>query len=228
MSLPNAVFQQKGWLYLPRALSASLVQPVQRHVLEELKRLKIWANGRPLSSTLKDVPLFQQTGKLSQQIQYPELDKKLVTAELHSLLKKLTSAPFSGIANQLLISLPHKLEWTLEGLNWHRDISGTRLQTLPGIQLFFLLDDVKPKGGGTLVLSGSHLLRDQSLAKQALTELGSNGRTSLTKAGVDLSIVEMSGKAGDVYLMDMRLLHTPSINASTSLRLMATTRYYMN
>lgn len=44
----------------------------------------------------------------------------------------------------------------------------------------------------------------------------------LQALGVD--VVEMSGRAGDVYLMDMRLLHTPSINATRQMRLMATTR----
>jgi hypothetical protein len=35
----------------------------------------------------------------------------------------------------------------------------------------------------------------------------------------------MSGRAGDVYLMDMRLLHTPSINSTNKVRMMATVRY---
>ena len=42
-----------------------------------------------------------------------------------------------------------------------------------------------------------------------------------------LSIIEMSGKAGDVYLMDMRLLHTPSINATKNIRMMATARFFV-
>ena len=35
----------------------------------------------------------------------------------------------------------------------------------------------------------------------------------------------MSGRAGDVFLMDMRVLHTPSVNLSSHIRMMATTRF---
>jgi hypothetical protein len=43
-----------------------------------------------------------------------------------------------------------------------------------------------------------------------------------------ITIVEMSGRAGDLYLMDMRLLHTPSINSTKNIRMMATTRVFLN
>lgn len=43
--------------------------------------------------------------------------------------------------------------------------------------------------------------------------------------GLSLRLVEMCGRAGDVYLMDMRVLHTPSANAAARPRLMATTRF---
>lgn len=39
-----------------------------------------------------------------------------------------------------------------------------------------------------------------------------------------LKVIEMSGQAGDVYLMDMRTLHTPAINDSNRIRMMATCR----
>jgi hypothetical protein len=42
-----------------------------------------------------------------------------------------------------------------------------------------------------------------------------------------IHLVEMSGRAGDVFLMDMRILHTPSINATRNVRMMATTRCFL-
>ncbi|MNW05772.1 hypothetical protein D3C71_2020730 [compost metagenome] len=41
----------------------------------------------------------------------------------------------------------------------------------------------------------------------------------------DTEIIEMSGRAGDVFLMDMRVLHTPSVNSTSRIRMMATTRF---
>jgi hypothetical protein len=38
-------------------------------------------------------------------------------------------------------------------------------------------------------------------------------------------IVEMHGNAGDVYVMDMRVVHSPSINARNKARMMLTCRF---
>lgn len=44
--------------------------------------------------------------------------------------------------------------------------------------------------------------------------------------GID--IIEMSGRAGDVFLMDLRVLHTPSVNSTKNVRMMATTRFFFD
>lgn len=36
----------------------------------------------------------------------------------------------------------------------------------------------------------------------------------------------MSGRAGDVFLMDLRAPHTPSVNSTKNVQLMATTRFF--
>lgn len=118
---------------------------------------------------------------------------------------------------------PAQGAWTLEGLNWHVDIAENQRARIKGIQAFFLIDDVVPHGGATLALAGSHrigvqrtpaaaqlrgLLRNPLDLERRLHELG-------------ITIVEMSGRAGDVFMMDMRLLHTPSVNATKNMRMMA-------
>lgn len=121
---------------------------------------------------------------------------------------------------QLLLSLPDQGAWTLEGLNWHRDITPDKLDQSPGIQAFVLIDDVSPNGGATLTLAGSHrIARYRSVAHDT-------GRV-MQVDGEALTVVEMSGRAGDTYLMDMRLIHTPSINATRRVRMMATMRYFV-
>lgn len=220
-------FCEKGYVYLPGALAKSVVQPVRDHVLKELKRLNIWSTGRALSQKLKGVPVFQQTGKLGELISYQGLNERLISQALYSDMCQLADAPLNGQNGQLLISLPHKVPWTLERLSWHRDISKSQLEGIPGIQAFVLLDDVKAHGGATLALTGSHRLVHQSQAKQGISELIRDGAShSVNVGGIELSILEMSGRSGDVYLMDMRLLHTPSINSTRQVRIMATTRYF--
>ena len=83
---------------------------------------------------------------------------------------------------------------------------------------------MKSHGGGTLALAGSHVFnRRNNLRGKACEILRTGG--DATQLGSHISIVEMSGEAGDVYLMDMRVLHTPSINATHNVRMMATVRY---
>jgi ectoine hydroxylase-related dioxygenase (phytanoyl-CoA dioxygenase family) len=115
---------------------------------------------------------------------------------------------------------------TLQGLNWHRDIAQSKLCAIPGVQAFVLLDDLSPHGGATLALAGSQRLQMPSGGMQSIARLikdGSDG--TVVVDGIRLSILEMTGKAGDVYLMDMRVIHTPSINAGRNVRMMATMRY---
>jgi ectoine hydroxylase-related dioxygenase (phytanoyl-CoA dioxygenase family) len=85
---------------------------------------------------------------------------------------------------------------------------------------------VAPRGGATLALAGSHrfMARNAHAAsplREALTTR-ENPAAKLRELGV--GIIEMCGRAGDVFLMDMRVLHTPSINAAKHARLMATCR----
>lgn len=222
----RAFFQKNGFLLLKGALSKSHVEPIRAHVFGELKRLKIWPSGKKLSVSKAETPAFQQITKHSQQIKYPGLQSRLITTEIQSIMNALAGVPLTTAQDaQFLISLPNQGEWRIHRLNWHVDISSSASR-LPGIQAFVLIDDVKPYGGATMAVAGSHALSDQS-RQRARETLGSDGDIEKELASLNLSILEMSGQAGDVYLMDMRLLHTPSINSTTNLRLMATARHFV-
>ncbi len=222
-------FRAQGWLHLPGLLDKAVAASLKAHVLAELKRLQLWGGGRSLSGRLEGVPVFQQVGKLGQWIVCPGLGGRLMSPALQMLQQQLVGTlPLQARAPeaQLLLSLPHREDWRLEGLDWHRDVSAARMGRLPGIQAFFLIDDMVAHGGATLALAGSHrlpqALRGRHAAEQLVARSG-GARTVLD--GVEVSVVEMAGRAGDVYLMDMRVLHTPSINASRNVRMMATMRF---
>ena len=44
---------------------------------------------------------------------------------------------------------------------------------------------------------------------------------------VELQVVELTGAPGDVWLMDLRVLHSLSPNTSDRVRIMASQRYYL-
>lgn len=219
-------FRDNGYLFLKGALPRKQLNPIKEHVLAELKRLKIWSSGRTLSASMKKTPVFQQVTRQIQLIRYPALHSRVITPEIQSAITLLTrSKPGSDQDAQFLISLPHGTDWTLHGLKWHVDISSAT-PGLSGIQAFILIDDVQPHGGATMAVTGFHALADREKRGRVREILKGSDDIEKELADLGLSILEMSGEAGDVYLMDMRLLHTPSVNATRNVRIMATARFF--
>lgn len=229
-------FFERGLLgfrgFVPRKLTA----PLQELIAAELARLKLRVNGKYNSAKLQAMPVFQQTTYLSGQVNVGRELEKVFVPELFSLMAELAQSrldpahPFP----QLLMSLPHKEEWSLNNLNWHLDYKNSRMDILPGIQVFILIDEVRPRGGATLALTGSHRLH-RIVPGQNAHHIVRNHREFANHPekflepqkieDVPVQIVEMSGQAGDVFLMDLRVLHTPSINAQKRARVMTTNRY---
>jgi phytanoyl-CoA dioxygenase PhyH len=134
--------------------------------------------------------------------------------------------------------------WTVPAAGWHVDSYGPEHE-LPGVTVFVLLAPLAARGGGTVVLSGSHHLFNRHIAttgswrpsevKPALAAGHPWLRTLWTRDratapitigdeavldGVHLKLQEITGQAGDVVLMHPRTLHTPAPNAQTTPRMM--------
>lgn len=218
-------FREQGCLRLSGFHPGKRMAPIKQQLLDELKRLKVGGAGKSLSNRLQGLPAFQQIGKLSSLVTVPGLQDALMTRELLAVIAELAGcAPSSSQSIQLLLSPPHQGDWTLHGLNWHVDMAAAPGDRAPGIQAFVLIDDVAPRGGATLALAGSHRASGPRLRE--LLKTSPDLEASLREMG--LSIIEMSGRAGDVYLMDMRVLHTPSINSTKNVRMMATSRWFFD
>lgn len=217
-------FNEQGYLFLRGAIPKKQLSNVRDDVWAELKRLNLWSSGKRLSAVNKTLTPFQETVKISSAIRDEHLHNRLLPEQVVSMLPKLAGRELAFAHQQMLISLPNQGAWSLTGLNWHTDVASSSSELVPGIQAFILIDQVKSHGGGTLALAGSHLFnRRNNLRGQACEILRAGG--DVTQLAPNISIVEMSGDAGDVYLMDMRVLHTPSINATHNVRIMATARY---
>ena len=145
---------------------------------------------------------------------------------------------------QLLFTLPNAGEWALPG-GWHADSPRLADGSCPGVQLFACLDHMVPRGGGTLLIEGSHrlfdlgrivrgkeytsLVRNDPFVSRLIAEAGRPwGDRPLprgTSEGVELAVIEAVGAPGDAYLCDMRVLHTGATNASNRPRMMVTDRF---
>lgn len=224
-SLEADVFAAQGYLRLEGFHARTELATLRRALDRELKRIHA---GRGAATSLRALPVFQQIGRLSALVKVPGLHETLVTPELRQVIAHLGGrAPSGTQQTQWLLSPARQGAWTLQGLNWHVDVSADARGPIPGIQAFFLIDDVAPHGGATLALAGSHRLDPADAMPRLRRVLRMSTNLERDLADLDVRVVEMSGRAGDVFLMDMRTLHTPSINTTGQIRMMATTRCFM-
>ncbi len=152
-----------------------------------------------------------------------------------------------GAVTGLLCTLPNASTWTVPHQNWHQDFPRFPDSGCPGVQMFAVLEKLEAGGGGTLVVAGSHRLlnlgvrmsssdlRKQLKREAYFAEVMSNKpgdrmrllREPGTVDGVEQQVVELTGEAGDVYFMDLRVLHTVAPNSLEVPRLMLTHRYLL-
>lgn len=144
-----------------------------------------------------------------------------------------------------LVTFPQRgTPWRLPASGWHMDSAGRPGDPL--LVLFACLAAVRSRGGGTLVVTGSHqltapgrryaglrsadvrarLTEDHPWFRDLLTRSEEPDRTRRLLSsgarvdGVDLRIGELAGDAGDVFVMHPRLLHAVAPNALDGPRLM--------
>lgn len=227
-SANRSFFLENGYLKLPAFHPGARLAAIRTDIL---KQLKSTCNGGGGSKSFRKLPVFQQIARMSSRITVHGAKEALLTPDLLEIIMDVAGRRPSEIQQmQFLLSPPNQGAWTLQGLNWHVDVKAAALNHMPGVQAFFLIDDVKPHGGATLALAGSHQPKqgDRCLQSRLREALKSQDHLENILREFDLKLIEMSGQAGDVYLMDMRTLHTPSVNASNKIRMMATCRCLMN
>lgn len=139
--------------------------------------------------------------------------------------------------------------WAIPSSGWHVDSSQWSVGALSGVVAFTFLDEVRPSGGGTLVMPGSHRLT-WKLCEQADGFAKTNDMKAVLAAnhpwfarlwrepvcepahirryldegtvvdGIRLHLAELCGQPGDVVLMNERMLHVAAPNALRTPRLM--------
>ena len=132
-------------------------------------------------------------------------------------------------------------------LPWHVDVPRLPKTGIVGVQMFTFLDTVEPGGGGPAAVTGSHRLLNDGAAvpiQDVNRELGREPffrdllardrgecdglfETAGRVQGVDLEVVELVGEPGDVYLMNLQVLHSRNRNTGPTPRLMITQRFLL-
>ena len=124
---------------------------------------------------------------------------------------------------------------------WHSDTPNVPGEGLTGVIVLGFINHVRPRGGGTMVITGSHRLFETSnsaitskMAKRKLKkypyfrELLSSKSTDrerfFTEPGyvndIELKLVELTGEPGDAYFVNGSVLHTITRNYQPDPRMM--------
>ena len=244
----KTLFEKRGLILLESFLPGEKVTSAREVLLGALERKGIWQDG---DWQLEDLPQSTATdagAKLTKDSKRSKVFQELMTQELVDTIEELSGCqPVQPLADHpgVLFTLPNASRWSVPGTIWHLDIPRLPSGRPPGIQMFTFLNTVNPGGGGTLVVTGSHrLLNDRGFirSRQLKRHLKREPyfRDLMSKnlpdrhrfveqpgrvGDVELQVVELHGGPGDVYLMDMRILHTLAPNASCVPRMMLTQRF---
>lgn len=235
---------------LEQLLSAERVSDARRAVLRALERLGLWRDGEWRLEDRPRMP-WPATGlKLARDIghRHPEVAALIEEPGLIAVVESLLGGgPFDRKIYprpQILASLPNTEPWVLPN-GWHTDVPRLASGARAGLQLFTFLEPVEPRGGGTLVIAGSHhllndnrnlkvkdinsALRSELFFRELFQPHEPRGEPECLPVGhvgrTPLRVVELTGRPGDVWLMDLRVLHAAAPNTSDRPRLMATHRF---
>lgn len=226
-------FRDRGLHSIRRFVAGAKVVRAKDAIIRELTRLGARSNNK------------WNAAKFPKQLRHlPEFDE-LIPNKLETALSTLGGIRVVQAEKhpQLLLTPPQQVNWTVPAIGWHLDVASPSHDELPGIQVFVFIDEVGPRGGGTVAVAGSHRLHSprggvatsahqtlqlDSLYSQLFRPAAGDRERFLRPHsinGVAVQVVEMCGAPGDAYLMDMRTIHAPAANAARRPRMMLTSRF---
>ena len=249
-------FVKWGFVKIDALIPNEVVDPIREAVLDRLRRHGFWGEEgweapadaeaeKKLRNTIKEISRSSKSLR------------PILTERVLSYARDLVSGDeveMSPPITQFLFTAPRSYvmnhdgrwngKWEVPRNIWHLDMPRSRSIGPPGPEMFTFLNKVEPKGGGTLILAGSHrLLNDvdylsskgvkRKLKRHAyfreLTVKGDGDRSRFLEEigyidNVPVKVVELTGDPGDVYFVDLRLLHSLGANTSDQPRMMIAQR----
>lgn len=242
-----AQFEQQGLIRLPQTVPAAIAAVMRDRLWGFLSAM----HGRQRDKPATWTPIDARTGF-----------KMLMRTGAFDILGDYLGEPITDLLQtggwnppahwgHPLITFPNPgCSWAVPSSGWHVDSTRWSAEReCPGIVAFTFLDEVRPRGGGTLVMPGSH-----RLTWQLCRRVGGFMRTSEMKAtlaaecpwfadlwresttdpdelrryfhdgvaieGTHVHLAELCGQPGDIVLMNQRILHVAAPNALDTPRMM--------
>ena len=236
-------FRTHGWMRVRAAFSVEEAAAMRAAAWRALARIGIsqsdpstWTTERPEHlQHVKDDPAFRAVGSA-----------RLLEAIEAALEGQAYEKPKNWGA--LFLAFPSPSGWSVPARGWHADANYLSALAPPaGVRTHALFGDIAGRGGGTLIVSGSHrlvhqyftdnppphgargadyrqLLHGHPYIRDLHTEGNVDERTArfIGRAeehdGISLQVVENTGAAGDVILLHPLVLHVSTPNTSKAPR----------
>ena len=239
-------FHTRGFLRLEKYIEEPYCNSLEDSLWECLERNGIDRNIRE-TWTFECHPEHQGS-KLNGQIK--QIDAKgiqaLYTEDLCAKADSLLSSEIADMRRHMwLITFPNlsanAIPWSVPRSMWHTDCPRLANIGAPGIITLSYVNEVEASGGGTTIVAGSHRLHTTPNRRlgsrnflnrlkrheyfRTLFSRSSDRPTDLrgctdTVDEVDVAIVELTGRTGDVVLFDARILHSIAKNICQQPRIM--------
>jgi hypothetical protein len=230
-----AEFRAHGFLHLPAAFAAADAAAIAK---------AIWRHLREKNGVDRDDPsTWDRSWDGIQPVASRPLFQRIASARLRGAIDQLVGAdnwtpPRRWNMIRASPPKPATTPWSVPAAGWHHDAApGT------GLMLFILFSDLHPRGGGTLVVTGAHRLLAPFLADPRMAALPCRAQKARFVAahpwlarltglaprsahgleflvperdadGVELSVREITGAAGDVIICPAETWHVaPSHHA---------------
>jgi hypothetical protein len=248
----RASFEERGLAHLRAAVDESVCAALRQEVLGLLSDRRVVPESPPPGFAVTP----SRTSRIARAHGFDEIWGPSVRAAIDDLLGSGAWQRPPAAGQLLAITLPLvDAAWTLPHKAWHLDYTAPgAAASIPGVQIFLLLDRVEPGGGATVVVSGIHRLVDELRHREGPSFAGrsSEVRRALQRevpwlrelcslrAGEDrtarfcsaatrfrntsLQVVELTGEPCDVILVHPWLLHASAPNCGSRPRLVLTER----
>jgi hypothetical protein len=240
-------FQQRGYVRLGGAFAESAAQRMCESVWDLLARKHRIYRDRPDTWQIERPTGFQA---LTQAGAFDEIASPSVTSTLDQMLGRSAWPERKHWGAPLVTFPSDAHEWHVPCRQWHLDFPARApAHVLAGVRILAFVSAVAPHGGGTLAVQGSHRLVERLVASgNAGRGRSPEIRTALSKASswfrallssseadnrverfmqqgivldrVEVRVVELTGRPGDVVFMHPWTFHAPSTNVGTEPRIM--------
>jgi ectoine hydroxylase-related dioxygenase (phytanoyl-CoA dioxygenase family) len=248
-----AEFAERGVVYLRGAFTDDEAARMRRRVWARLARLGVLEDDMSTWAT----PIVGVSKSIKRDAVFAAVGSPAVVGAIDDLLgaDQWDRPPNWGT---VMVTFPDRRRpWTLPRGSWHTDYWYVYApQPLFGVKVFAFFGHVRPRGGGTLVILGSHrvLARFVETLPPRVNEDGTrimqlflkqeDWFRSLARSGDDhnrtarfmetdhqvgdamVRVMELTGNPGDVVLTHPWVMHSQAPNIGTYPRLMMTKNLY--